>query len=151
MAFLDLAAYASKWRGYEYYHEGKVRNCRLVGEDQYEGLVVGSGDAIYQVRIDLKHPRASVCTCPHAAGKQIICKHKAALYFQAFPEQAEDYNQKVIKAVEDAEREQERLENAVVEHVGKMKRAELQDALLQILFDGPEWQFEHFIAEYLGE
>ena len=28
-----------------------------------------------------------------------------------------------------------------------MKKSELQEALLQLLFDGPEWQYDRFVRE----
>ena len=30
-----------------------------------------------------------------------------------------------------------------------MKKSELQQALLQVLFDGPDWQNERFIRDYV--
>ena len=149
MAFINLASYASQWRGYEYYESGKVKTCRKADDDQVEGTVSGSNGMIYQVKINLEHPRTSQCTCPHAAGKRIVCKHMVALYFTAFPEKAEDYYREVIEAEEEAEREQEQLENAVIEYVSKMKKSDLRQALLQVLFEGPEWQYERFIREHI--
>ena len=29
-----------------------------------------------------------------------------------------------------------------------MKKAELQQALLELLYDGPEWQYERFLQEH---
>ena len=151
MGFINLASYASQWRGYEYFKSGKVKSCREAEDGQYEGMVSGSNGALYQVRINLEHPRSSQCTCPHAAGKRIVCKHKVALYFDAFPEAADDYYREVIEAEEAAEEAQEELANAVIAYVGKMKKAELQQALLQTLFEGPEWQFDRFVREHLQE
>ena len=151
MGLLNLASAASAWRGYEYYKSGKVKRYRETDDDQYEGQVIGSNGASYQVKINLEHPRSSQCACPHAAGRRIVCKHMVALYFSVFPEEAEDYYREVIEAEEMAEQKQEQLENAVIAYVGKMKKAELQQALLQTLFEGPEWQFERFVCENLGE
>lgn len=151
MGLLNLASAASAWRGYEYYKSGKVKSCQKTDDGRYEGQVAGSNKRSYQVKIDLEHPRSSQCDCPHAAGKRIVCKHMVALYFSAFPEEAEDYYREVIDAEEEAEQEQERLENAVIEYVWKMKKADLQQALLQTLFEGPEWQFERFVRENLRE
>ena len=88
---------------------------------------------------------------PHAAGKRIVCKHQVALFFTAFPDEAEQYYREVIEAEEEAERERERQETAVIERVRKMKKSELQDALLELLFDGPEWQYERFAHEHLRD
>lgn len=149
MGLLNLASYASQWRGYEYYINKKVLCCQKIEDDKYEGQVTGSDGACYQVKINLVHPRSSQCNCLHAAGRRIVCKHMVALYFHAFPKEAEDYYQKVLEAEEIAEQEQEQLENAVIQYVGKMKKADLQQALLQTLFEGPEWQFERFVREHL--
>lgn len=151
MSLIDLASGASAWRGYNYYKEGKVLRCLCAEESRYEGEVSGSSGEIYRVRLDLDHPRSSECTCPHAAGKRIVCKHQVALYFTAFPEEAEKYYREVIEAEEEAEREREQQEIAVIERVRKMKKSELQDALLELLFDGPEWQYERFAREQLRE
>ena len=31
-----------------------------------------------------------------------------------------------------------------------MKKSELQDALLELLMDGPDWQYDRFVREYIG-
>lgn len=151
MSLLDLASYASAWRGYEYYKAKKVTLFKKIDSNHFEGFVTGTNTKPYHVLIDLEHPRSSKCDCPHADGKRVICKHKVALYFQAFPKEAEQYYREVIAAEEEAEREQERLENALIDYVSKMKKADLQQALLQMLFEGPEWQYDRFIREHLGE
>ena len=151
MSLIDLASGASAWRGYNYYKDGKVLRCLRTEEARYEGEVSGSNGEVYRVRLDLEHPRRSECTCPHAAGKRIVCKHQVALYFTAFPEEAEKYYREVIEAEEEAERERVRQETAVIERVRKMKKSELQDALLELLFNGPEWQYERFAREQLRD
>ena len=151
MGLLNIASSASAWRGYEYYKSGRIKSCQATGDGRYVGQVIGSNGTSYQVKINLEHPRSSQCSCPHADGKRIVCKHMVALYFSVFSEEAEDYYREVIEAEEEAEREQEQLENAVIEHVGKMKKADLQQILLQTLFEGPEWQFERFVRENLRE
>lgn len=72
-----------------------------------------------------------------------------ALYFTAFPEEAEYYQREIVEAEKEAEREREEEENAVIDYILKLKKADLQQALLQILFDGPEWQYDRFVEEYL--
>lgn len=151
MSLIDLASGASAWRGYNYYKDGKVLRCIRAEDSRYEGEVSGSSGEVYRVRLDLEHPRSSECTCPHAAGKRIVCKHQVALYFTAFSDEAEQYYREVIEAEEKAERERERQEVAVIERVRKMKKSELQDALLELLFDGPEWQYERFAREQLRD
>lgn len=36
----------------------------------------------------MEHPRKSICNCPHADGRRVICKHMIALLFTASPEAA---------------------------------------------------------------
>ena len=49
---------------------------------------------------------------------------------------------------EEAEQYEEELYDRVQEYVGHMKKGELQQALLELLFDGPEWQFERFVRDH---
>jgi len=147
MGLLNQASAASAWRGYEYYENGNVKSCRKINDDEYEGQVAGSEGRSYQVKIRLAHPGTSQCSCPLAAGKRIVCKHKVALYFSAFPKEAEDYYQEVLEAEKRAEQAQEELERAVIRYVRRMKKADLQETLLQLLLDGPEWQFDRFVRQ----
>ncbi len=49
---------------------------------------------------------------------------------------------------EEEEKRQGELENKLVTFVSKMKKAELQQVLLELLYDGPEWQYEKFLHEH---
>ena len=133
MSVISVASTASVWRGYEYFEAGAVKQL----EKTDDGLLI----------VDLAHPKRSTCTCPHAAGRRIVCKHMVAAYFTAFPLEAEQY----IAELREAEDEQAEYENQVIQCVLKMKKTELQRALLQLLFDGPDWQYERFVEEYVGE
>jgi hypothetical protein len=53
-----------------------------------------------------------------------------------------------LKAQEEAEQYEEELYDRVQKYVGHMKKNELQQALLELLFDGPEWQFERFVRDH---
>lgn len=53
-----------------------------------------------------------------------------------------------MKAQEEAEQYEEELYDRVQKYVGHMKKNELQQALLELLFDGPEWQFERFVRDH---
>ena len=70
-----------------------------------------------------------------------------ALYFAAYPHEAKKYYEDVIKYQEEEEKRQEKLEYKVIDYVHKLKKSELEQLLLQVLFDGPEWQYERFIHE----
>ena len=149
MGLIDIASSASAWRGYEYYKENKLLSVDKISENEYEGTVTGSSNEPYSVHIDILHPKRSTCNCPFAEGNKKICKHKVALYFSAFPDEADKY----LTAVEQAEKEAEEYEEQIYDIVGqkiqKMKKSELQDALWQVLMDGPEWVFDRFVREYI--
>ncbi len=150
MSLLSLASGASAFRGYDYFEAHKVIDWKEKCDGVYEGTVAGSYGARYAVAIDILHPRRnSMCTCPHASGTRRICKHMVALYFTVFPEEAEVYCRETVRAVEKAEKEAERLENAVIDRVQAMRKEELATVLLTLLFEGPEWQMDRFINEYL--
>ncbi|MBQ7653812.1 MAG: SWIM zinc finger family protein [Clostridia bacterium] len=121
-----------------------------IGENKYAETVQGNGRK-YDVEINLEHPRSSSCNCPHANGKRIVCKHIVALYFAAFPKDAQRFYEDTVIVQEEEEKRQEKLENALIDHIFNMGKIELQEALLQVLLDGPEWQCEHFLREYIDE
>ena len=52
-----------------------------------------------------------------------------------------------IAYAEEEEKRADELSDKVCNYVWKMKKNEAQQALLQLLFDGPEWQFDRFIRE----
>ncbi len=78
-----------------------------------------------------------------------MCKHKMAVYFTAFPEEAERLMQEAEAYEEEQLQQAVELQEMVIHHVQKMKKNELQEALLRILFDGPEWQYDRFVREYM--
>lgn len=109
MSILSAASAASVWRGYDYFIHKKVLTCVQTGESIFEGTVSGSGTNVYQVLIDIQHPRKSICDCPYAEGSRIVCKHKVALFFEAFPAEAVAYIQ-TVERYEEQVRQRE-LEN----------------------------------------
>ena len=121
------------------------------GEGIIQAVVSGSGNCTYDVIVDEAHPRKSQCTCPHAAGKRIVCKHMVAVYFTAFPAEAQKYIKELEEYWEEEEQREQETEERLIAYVRKMKKGEAQEALLQLLFDGPEWQYDRFVEEYLGE
>ena len=46
---------------------------------------------------------------------------------------------------EEEEQRQEEQEEKLIRYVHSMKKSELQQALLQLLFEGPEWQYDRFM------
>lgn len=147
MGLLECASAVSIWRGYDYFREKKVMSIEKTEANTFVATVSGSHKTPYKVEIHIDHPRKSKCSCPHADGKRIICKHMIAAYFTALPEEAEEYYNEVIAYQEEEEKREEELSEKVCQYVWKMKKNEAQGALLQLLFDGPEWQYRRFIEE----
>ena len=90
MSILTSASSSSVSRGYDYYKSNKVHNVNQLNDQEFEGYVDGSLNKPYYVKINIEHPRKSYCDCPHANGN-ITCKHMTALYFELFPDEADDY------------------------------------------------------------
>ena len=74
-----------------------------------------------------------------------------AVYFKAFPKEAKRIYEEMIKAQEEEEARQEQIENELLDYVEKMKKDELRQALLELLFNGPEWQYDRFVEEHLNK
>lgn len=81
------------------------------------------------------HPRKSICNCPFAEGRRVVCKHMIALYFTAEPKAAEDF----LKQVEEWEKEEEEQERQhyveLRRYVNSLTKAELQDRLYDALVE----------------
>ena len=147
MGLLECASGASVWRGYDYYKEKKVVKLEKIGDNIFSASVAGSAKEPYLVELHADHPRKSKCNCPHADGTKIICKHIVAAYFTAFPEEAEKFYAEAMAYQEEEEKRLDELSDKVCRCVERMKKSELQQTLLQLLFDGPEWQYEQFVRE----
>ena len=148
MGLLECASGASVWRGYDYYKEKKVVSLEVTGENIYSATVAGSSSEPYSVELHIDHPRKSKCNCPHADGKRIICKHIVATYFTVLPKEAEKFYAEAMAYQEEEEKHQEELSDKVIEYVDKMKKVDLCQSLLELLFDGPEWQYDRFIRKH---
>ncbi len=149
MGLLELTSGNSLWRGYDYYKDKKVKMLSQNDDGAYAAFVNGSNNNVYSVQIDTLHPRKSRCNCPHADGKRIICKHMMAVYFTAFPKEAERIYNEALEYEREREMLQEQLFDEIPKRVHKMSKAQLEEILLQVLYDGPEWQFERFVREYI--
>ena len=84
----EICSYNSYWRGLDYFENNKVKSTNKINENEYDAEVEGT--ELYHVHLNINHPRKSTCTCPHAAGKSTICKHKVAVYFSVFPDEAQE-------------------------------------------------------------
>lgn len=101
MGILNQARASVIQRGYEYYKDKKVINFRKESDTVFYGSVKGA--TTYDVKIDINHTvKNTYCNCPFAKDNRKICKHMVALYFTAFPNEAEQYIENIA--------EQERIE-----------------------------------------
>jgi hypothetical protein len=149
MSLLSLASGQSAYRGYEYFRDKKIIQMEQISDTCYTGIVIGSNGVQYEVTIDTEHPRKSQCSCPHADGRRIICKHMIALYFTAYPQEGKQYISDMEAYWEENEREAERIAEELPAAIHRMKKAELEEVLCQILFEGPDWQYERFVDQYI--
>lgn len=149
MSLMTASSMESRWRGYEYFQNGYVSNLERLGNKRFQAIVAGNRDEPYTVTIDLEHLRRSSCNCPHAAGRQIICKHMVAVFFAAYPEEAEKYCADVEKAEEEWQNAQDELARKLFRYVHSLKKQEAQELLLQLLDAGPEWQRDRFIRDHI--
>ena len=148
MSLLTTASGKSVYRGYEYFLENKVLSCNQIDDFEYEGAVKGTAQNPYSVHLNLKKPKTSTCDCPFANGLK-ICKHMVAVFFTAFPDEARKYKAELDDYYEEQEKYEEEFDDMLQNYIKKLSKAELQEALLQVLYDGPEWQFDKFINEYI--
>ena len=149
MGIIKSASASSCWRGLDYYNKKKVINCKKINEYEYESEVLGSNNKKYKVLLNIEHPRSSKCTCPHANGKRIVCKHMVALYFTIFPEEADKFIEDAQKAEEEYQDYREKLYKKVVSHINSMSKKELVDALIYILNVAPEWVYDEFVRDHV--
>lgn len=140
MGLLEIASGKSLWRGYDYFKSGMVKSCDRRGRE-LSGEVKGSGDNTYDVIVDLDHPKRSTCSCAHAEGKRRVCKHKVALFFQEFPEEAERLMKEAEEyEAEEEKRQQERYEE-IHRYVYSLSKQELQEELFWRIVESDERRY----------
>jgi len=138
MSMLSVASNASAWRGYEYYEAKKVLSWKQTGSHEFQGTVAGSEKEPYAVTIDTEHPKRSICNCPHADGKRIICKHKVALFFAVFPKEAERYMAEIEEYEKEEEQREQECYDRIAKYVKGLSKEELRIALIQALMEAEE-------------
>lgn len=135
MGLIETASGNSVWRGMDYYENKKVVSLKKLDDGIYAGVVSGSEGRAYNVYVETMHPRKSICNCPFAEGRRVVCKHMIALYFTAEPKAAEDF----LKQVEEWEKEEEEQERQhyveLRRYVNSLTKAELQDRLYDALVE----------------
>lgn len=145
MKFLNLASNSSLWRGIDYHHKNRVLSCSMLDDVHIDGEVKGSEDHIYQVHIDIDHPRKSICNCPFADGRRVICKHMIALYLHVFPEKEQqwmDYiEEENIKYEENLKLRFNQRKADIVKSVKKLSKQELQEKLIERMIEDLEKEY----------
>ena len=148
MSILTAASGRSVWRGYDYYKENKVVSCEQTDKTQFTGKV--QGHETYSVTIDYAHLRRSVCSCPHAAGGRIVCKHMVALYFTAFPKDAE-LLYKQNEYWEQVEEQTGDIYDRIRACIRKMSAKQLKEELFDLLTESPDWVIDRFVSDHCPE
>mgnify|MGYP001625623367 FL=1 len=118
-----------------------------INENEYSSFVKGTNN--YNVHLDIEHPRKSLCDCPLANGKRIICKHIVATYFTAFPNEAVSFEEEQNRVQEEYEKEQEKEYHKVIKYLNRMSKQELIEELIQVFDYGPEWIYNDFVKRNL--
>ena len=140
MGMLEICSSNSYWRGLDYFQNNKVKTINQTSRYEYDADVQGT--ELYHVHLDINHPKKSTCTCPHASGKSIICKHKVAAYFAAFPEEAQEAVGKMNRYYEEQEKlEKERKKRLkerkkqIKEYVKSLSEAKAKKLLLDYMIE----------------
>ena len=120
MSLLDICSNNSYWRGLEYYEDKNVKEIKKINDYEYDALVKGS--KIYNVHLNIDHPKKSTCSCPHANGKSIICKHKVAVYFSIFKEAAQNAINERNSYYEDLEEREKEYDQKVKEETKRQEK-----------------------------
>lgn len=150
MSLMTASSMESRWRGYEFYRNRNVSTPEALGNGRFQAVVSVSENEAYRVTIDLEHLHRSSCTCSRAASGRAVCKHMVAVFFAAFPEEAERYYAEDGKLEGEWRGFQGELTGKLVRYVRGLERQEAQELLLQLLETGPEWQRDGFIREHIG-
>ena len=147
MGIISLASGNSCWRGLDYYKSKKVTKLNKINENEYSSIVKGTNN--YNVYLNIEHPKRSICDCPLANGKRIICKHIVATYFAALPKEATNFEEEQERLQEEYEKEQEKEYDKAIKYLNKMSKEELIQELIQVFDYGPEWIYNDFVKRNL--
>lgn len=122
MSIFTKASNSSYWRGYDYFEGGRITDFKKVDDYVYSAKVKGT--KTYKVKVDLKHPLNSSCTCPFVEGNKKICKHMIAVAFKASPDEC----YKAKKAIEDYEYEMNHIDD-LVDKIMEKKRKQIKSKI----------------------
>ena len=143
MGIISLASGNSYWRGLDYFKDKKVIRLNKINEYEYESVVKGTKN--YNIHLDIEHPRKSICDCPLANGKRIICKHIVATFFTAFPDEAKNFEEEQERLQKEYEDYQEKLYNKTQKYISSMTKKKLVDELAYLLDYVPDWVYDDFV------
>ena len=149
MKVVNIASGNSAWRGLNYFKEKKIIKYDKISDFEYKGKVKGSKKEVYDIFLDIEHPRKSKCNCPHAKDRRVICKHIVALYFTIFPQAAENFIKEQEKAQEEYEEYQNVLYEKTIKYIYSMPKKDLQEALIAILNISPDFVYERFVRDHI--
>ena len=144
MSVVDIASNASKERGYWYYKDGNVLSIEKKNNTEYVAKVKGSGENVYDVLLNIEHPRKSSCNCPYAEGTKISCKHKIAVFFQLHPVAADEYYKKELEWYYDELDEEEELDSRIDDIIFHMSESDAKSALEIFLESASDYQKRDF-------
>ena len=140
MSIFTKASNASYWRGFDYFERKQVKDIKKIGDGVYTAKVQGT--KTYDVKVDLKHPLNSTCTCPFVEGNKKMCKHMIALAFAVSPIDAKEANQIRDEYYYEQEHKEERLEEIMKEKrieirkfVNSLSAKEAKERLINILMN----------------
>ena len=138
MGLIEIASGNSVWRGMDYYENKKVVSWKKTDEHTYSGTVAGSSGNTYTVSVNTEHPRKSICSCPFAEGRRVVCKHMIALYFTAEPNAAADFLKQVEEWEEEEAEQKKQHYKDLEKYVKSLSKAELQQLVLNALIESEE-------------
>lgn len=138
MGMREICSHNSYWRGLDYFENNRVKSINKINEYEYEAEVEGTKN--YHVHLNINHPRKSTCTCPHAAGKSTICKHKMAVYFSIFPDEAQE-------AIDERNRYYEHLDEREREY--DKKAGEIRKKYKELVDDLSEEEVRKRLVNYM--
>lgn len=135
MGLIDIASAKSLWRGIDYYENKHAFACVRNDDGTYSGKVSGSESQVYDVLINLAHPKRSTCNCKFAEGRRVVCKHMVAVYFTMFPAAYDDFMREVEEYQEEEEQREEEYLCELEEYVYSLTKEELRERLLDALLE----------------
>lgn len=131
MGIVETAPKKIVWRAIEYFRQNKVIDIKEENDGCYSAKVSGSGKSKYDVFINIKQPKKSICTCPFAKKNDVICKHMVAVYFSVDPEAITAFEEDERRYMEDKDYRWQKDKERLKSFARKMSKEELIDELAE--------------------